>query len=161
MIQTTNTLFIEVQTNTVVRILLLSFLCFVLSMLLTPIYTTLAYRFKWWKKPRTHTVTGEIAKVFTALHAEKHKRHIPTMAGVIFVAAVTIATLFFNLSRSQTWLPLAAFLGAALVGLIDDVINIQGTGQGVAGLPSKLKLLLITGIALVGGLFFYYKLDVR
>ncbi len=161
MIDITNTLFIVVQTNTVVRILLLSFLCFVLCMLLTPVYTTLAYRGKWWKKPRTTAVTGEAAKVFTALHAEKHKRHIPTMAGIIFVVATALVTVFFNFSRNQTWLPLAAFLGAGAVGFIDDLINIRGTGQGVAGLPSKLKLLLITGIALSGGLYFYFKLDVH
>lgn len=161
MILSTNTLFIEVQTSTVIRILLLSFLCFVVSMLLTPLYTTLAYRGKWWKKPRTTTLTGEVAKVFTALHAEKHKRHIPTVAGLIFVVSTALVTLVFNISRSQTWLPLAAFLGAALVGAIDDIINIKGTGQGVAGLSTKLKLMLTSGIALTGGVFFYFKLDVH
>ncbi len=35
------------------------------------------------------------------------------MAGVVFVLAVIIVTLAANLSRSQTWLPLAAFAGAA------------------------------------------------
>lgn len=154
------TLQLTVQTTTLVRILGLGFLGFILSMALTPIYTTLAYRGQWWKKPRTTTVTGEAAKVFSSLHAEKHRRHIPTMAGVIFVAAVVISTLLFNLSRVQTWLPLAAFAGAAAVGLIDDIINIRGSGLGVAGLPSKLKLLLTSLVALVGGLFFYYKLDI-
>ena len=155
-----HTIFIAVQADTVIRILLLAFLGFVLSTLLTPVYTTLAYQYGWWKKPRQTTVTGEIAKVFNSLHAEKHKRHIPTMAGIVFVIAVTIATLLFNLDRSQTWLPLAAFVGAGAVGMIDDIINIRGTGQGVAGLSSKLKLLLTTMVALVGGIFFYNKLGV-
>src|SRR4051812_36530331 len=110
-----HTIFIAVQVDTVIRILLLSFLGFVVSTLLTPIYTTLAYNGEWWKKPRERTVTGEIAKVFNSLHAEKHKRHIPTMAGIIFVIATALATLAFNLDRSQTWLPLAAFVGAAAV----------------------------------------------
>ncbi len=151
---------IGVQTETLVRILVLGFLGFSLSMLVTPIYTTLAYKYQWWKKPRETTVTGEIAKVFAKLHAAKHRRLIPTMAGLIFVAAVTLVTLLFNLERTETWLPLAAFVGAGLVGLIDDVINIRGSGKGVAGLPSKLKLLLTTLIALLGGWFFYFKLDV-
>jgi phospho-N-acetylmuramoyl-pentapeptide-transferase len=56
---------------------------------------------------------------------------------------------------------LAAFAGAGAVGLLDDIINIRGSGLGVAGLPAKLKLLLTTAIALVGGWFFYYKLDVN
>ncbi len=149
-----------VQTETLVSILLMGFLGFALSMLITPLYTTLAYRYEWWKKPRQKTLTGEVATVFQKLHGAKHKRLIPTMAGVIFVSAVTLVTMLFNFERTETWLPLAAFLGAGLVGLLDDVINIQGNGSGVAGLSSKLKLLMTTFVALVGGWFFYAKLDV-
>jgi phospho-N-acetylmuramoyl-pentapeptide-transferase len=101
-----------------------------------------------------------VAKVFAKLHAAKHKRLIPTMAGLIFVLATTIATLAFNLERTETWLPLAAFLGAGLIGFIDDLINIRGSGKGVAGIPSRIKLLLTTVVALIGGLYFYFKLDV-
>lgn len=151
---------IAVQTETLVRILLLGFLGFSVSMLITPLYTTYAYKFQWWKKPRETTTTGEAATIFNKLHAAKHRRNIPTMAGIIFVLAVALVTLLFNFERSETWLPLAAFLGAGLVGLLDDLINIRGTGKGVAGLPSRLKLLLTTLIALIGGWFFYFKLDV-
>ena len=154
------TLHVAVQTDTLIRILLLGFLGFLVSMLVTPLYTTLAYNGQWWKKPRTTATTGEKAKIFTKLHAEKHKRLIPTMAGAITVFSVCSVTLLFNLSRSETWLPLAAFAGAAGVGLLDDIINIRGSGAGVAGLPSKVKLLLTTLVALVGGWYFYYKLDV-
>ncbi len=152
---------ILVDTTIVVRILLLGSLGFFLGMALTPLYTSLAYKYEWWKKPRTTTVTGEQAKVFTKLHAAKHRRHIPTMAGIIFVVAVALITLFTNLSRPETWLPLAAFAGAGLVGLVDDIINVRGNGLGVAGLPAKVKLLLITLIAVVGGWWFFAKLDVN
>lgn len=151
---------IVVETNTVIRILLLGSLGFFLSMLITPLYTTLAYQKEFWKKPRQNTTTGEAAKVFNSLHGEKHKRHIPTMAGMVFVLSVALVTLFFNLSREETWLPLAAFVGAGAVGLLDDIINIRGSGLGVAGLSTKLKLLLTTLVALIGGWFFYVKLDV-
>ena len=150
----------SVDSSTIIRILSLGFLGFILSMLITPIYTTLSYRGQWWKKPRQKTVTGETATVFNKLHAEKHKRNIPTMAGIIFVLSVCLVTVLFNLSRSETWLPVAAFAGAAMIGLLDDFINITGSGSGVAGLPSKIKFLLVSIVALVGGLFFYYKLDV-
>lgn len=151
---------ITVDTATLVRILSIGFLAFLISMLITPIYTTLAFKWQLWKKPRETTVTGAPATIINQLHAGKHKRLIPTMAGIVFVVSVVIVTVVFNLSRSETWLPLAAFAGAGFVGFIDDIINVRGTGSGVAGLPSKLKLLLITSIALVGGLFFHYKLDV-
>lgn len=156
----TQTLELIINSDTLIRILGLGIFTFALSMLITPIYTTLAFNHQWWKKPRQTTLTGEVAKVFTKLHAKKHERHIPTMAGLIFVVSVAFITLTMNISRSETWLPLAAFVGAGLVGLIDDFINIRGLGKGVAGLPSKLKLLLTTAVALVGGWYFFAKLDV-
>lgn len=136
---------------------ILSVAAFLLAMFLTPIYTFLAYRYKFWKKQRTTSTTGEALLVFTKLHANKFKRNIPTMAGLVFVVAITVVTLF-NLSRGQTWLPLAALLGGAFVGFIDDIINIRGQGKGVAGLRSGLKFASITVIGLVLGWFFFYKL---
>jgi phospho-N-acetylmuramoyl-pentapeptide-transferase len=156
-----STLFISVDTETIIRILLLGFLGFLVSMLITPLYTTAAYKWQWWKRPRTTATTGEKATMFMKLHGEKHKRLIPTMAGAVFVVAVCLVTLLFNLDRAETWLPLAAFLGAACVGLLDDVINIRGEGTGVAGLRAKIKLALTTVVATIGGFFFYFKLDVN
>jgi len=155
-----STLFISVETDTLIRTLLLGFMGFLLSMLITPLYTTLAYKWQWWKKPRMAATTGEKATMFMKLHGEKHKRHIPTMAGLVFVTAAAAVTLLFNLDRAETWLPLAAFVGAGAVGLLDDIINIRGDGTGVAGLRSKIKLLLTTLVALIGGWYFYAKLDV-
>lgn len=153
------TLFISFESARVAEIVILAFLGFSLSMLITPLYTSIAYKKEWWKKPRTVAATGEKSKVFTSLHAAKHRRNIPTMAGLIFLFSVALITLSLNLSREQTWLPLAAFFGAGAIGLLDDYINLRGTGGGKAGLPVKIKLLLISLISLVGGLYFYLKLD--
>ena len=131
---------------------------FILAMILTPIFTYLAYRYRFWKKQRTVSTTGETLKVFTKLHAEKFKRNIPTMAGTIFIVAISVITLLFNLNRGQTWLPLAALVGGGLVGLLDDIINVRGHGEGVAGLRSGIKFTMIALIGLVLGWFFYAKL---
>jgi phospho-N-acetylmuramoyl-pentapeptide-transferase len=139
---------------------ILSVVAFILAMILTPVYTFVAYRYKFWKRQRTESTTGEQLKVFTKLHANKFKRNIPTMAGMVFVVAIVIVTFFFNLDRRETWLPLAALAGGALVGLIDDIINIRGGGKGVAGLRSSFKFLMITAIGLVLGWFFFDRLDV-
>ena len=149
---------VTLQASSLLKIVLLGVGGFALSMALTPLYTTVAYRWKLWKKPRTETLTGTKATMFMKLHAAKHKRHIPTMAGMIFIVSTAVLTLCANWSRAETWLPLAAFVGAAAVGLVDDIINIRGDGTGKAGLPSKLKLLLITLVAAIGGWYFYYKL---
>lgn len=137
---------------------ILSVLAFFIAMFLTPFYTFLAYRYKFWKQQRSDSTTGDKLAVFTKLHANKFKRKIPTMAGVIGVSSIVIVTVVFNLDRAQTWLPLAALVGGGAVGLLDDIINIRGNGFGVAGLRSSLKFLMITALAAALGWFFYVKL---
>lgn len=131
---------------------------FVLTMALTPVYTYFAYKYKLWKVPRTVAVTGEKAPVLAKLHAAKHARNIPMMAGLVFVAVIAALTLAFNFDRSQTWLPLAALVGGGVVGLIDDIINVRGLGGGFKGLRAPLKFAMIALIGLVLAWFFYYKL---
>ena len=140
--------------------LLLGVFGFAFAMVLTPMYTTLAYKFEWWKKARTNAVTGEKATMYQRLHAEKHRSHIPTMAGVIFVVATAVVTLIANLDRNQTWLPLAAMVGAGAVGLLDDFFNVKSAGKGVAGLRARTKSILIFLVSLIGGWWFYAKLGV-
>lgn len=151
---------VDVLSDELTRTFLLSLGAFLLAMFLTPLYTFVAYRYKFWKKQRTESTTGEQLTVFTKLHANKFKRHIPTMAGMVFVFAITFVTFFFNLDRQETWLPLAALVGGALVGLLDDIINLRGTGGGVGGLRSSLKFMMITAIGLVLGWYFFEKLGV-
>lgn len=149
---------LESLTHELTGTFLLSVGAFLLAMLLTPIYTFLAYRYKFWKKQRSTSTTGEVLEVFTKLHADKFKRNIPTMAGIIGIISITVVTVSFNLDREQTWLPLAALLGGAVVGLLDDIINIRGKGLGVAGLRSSLKFAMITTLAVGLGWYFYVKL---
>ena len=150
----------ETLNNEMLRTFILSVLAFLITMALTPVYTFVAYRYRFWKRQRTESTTGEQLKVFTKLHAAKFKRNIPTMAGAVFVLAIVIVTFLFNLDRRETWLPLAALAGGAIVGLIDDIINITGHGKGVAGMRSSIKFLMITAIGVVLGWFFFDRLDV-
>ena len=138
--------------------LLLALASFLFSMVLTPFYTHFAYKYKFWKKQKKTTVDGKALPVMTKLHAHKFKHVFPTMAGLIGIIAVTIVTWAFNLDRGQTWLPLVGFLGGALVGVIDDVINIFGSGRGAAGLRGPVKFFLISAVGLSLGWFFAVKL---
>jgi phospho-N-acetylmuramoyl-pentapeptide-transferase len=140
----------------ITKIFLLSLLSFLAAVALTPIYTHFAYQNKWWKQKRTTAATGEKLTVIAKLSTRK--RTVPTMAGLILVLAATATTLIFNLDRQQTWLPLAALVGGGFIGLIDDIINVRGRGEGVAGLQAPLKFALLTLVASIGAWFFYYKL---
>lgn len=145
-------------TTELVKIFALGVGAFLLAMALTPVYTFIAYRYKFWKKPRTTSTTGELLQIFTKLHKQKLSRNIPTMAGMITIIAIIVVTLCFNIDRQQTYLPLAALIGGGLIGLIDDIINIRGTGQGVSGLRSSLKFSMLVVVASIAGWFFYEKL---
>lgn len=155
-----DTFLTTVEVGHLETIFLYGFLGFALSMMITPIYTTLAFKKQWWKKQRTTTLTGQKATVFAKLHKAKHALNIPTAAGIIFLFSVAIITVILNLSREETWLPLAAFVGAGLIGLADDFVNIRGKGEGVAGLSARMKFILTSLIGLLGGWYFYDKLDV-
>lgn len=152
------TILLSELTQQLIKITALAMGAFVFAMALTPIYTFAAYRYRFWKRQRTTSTSGENLTVFTKLHADKFKRNIPTMAGMIMVVVISLITLLFNLDREQTYLPLAALIGGGIVGLIDDIINIRGTSKGVAGLRSSLKFLMITAIAAAAAWFFYAKL---
>ncbi|GHU08820.1 phospho-N-acetylmuramoyl-pentapeptide-transferase [Alphaproteobacteria bacterium] len=134
------------------------------TMILTPIYTYFAYKYKFWKKQREEDMSGEKLAVFTKLHAHKFRRNIPTMAGLVFVLAISIVTLIFNFgspddpNRAYTWLPLVALIVGAVVGLIDDAINLISDGSGRAGMRPLVKFTLITLAGLVFGWFFYTRL---
>lgn len=154
------TINIALETNTLIRILLFGTLSFMLATLITPLYTTLAYRGQWWKRARTEASGGGSAAVYAKLHAAKHKRNIPTMAGLVFVISVALVTLFLNLDRSETWLPLAGMVGSGIIGLVDDFINIRGNGSGIAGMRAKIKFGLHSLVALAGGWWFFAKLGV-
>lgn len=143
-------------TSELTHMFALSLAAFLLAMFLTPIYTFFAYRYKFWKKQRSTSITGEKLEVFTKLHANKFKRNIPTMAGLIFLVAITVITLF-NLDRGQTYLPLAALIGGGILGLLDDVINLRGNGGGVAGLRSGFKFVAISVLGAALGWWFLEK----
>lgn len=144
-------------THKITFILLLALMSFAIAMIITPVYTKLAYKYHWWKKKkRTVSVSGEAASVVSQLRIH---RTIPMMGGIIAVIAATITTFAFNLDRNQTWLPLAALLGGGLVGLLDDILNIRGNGtNGKGGLRATVKLGLTILVAAVTAWFFYYKL---
>lgn len=159
----------DVLTSAIGKIFVISILCFIVAMLWTP------GLIKWLRKNKLgkNIRTADTAPIMSKLHAGK--AGTPTMGGLMiwitvgFVILViasgckflqwdNFCTLNF-LSRSQTLLPLGAFLAAALVGLIDDYLNIRKIGPNGGGLRVRHRLLTYTSIALVAAWWFYTKLD--
>ncbi|HBA36764.1 TPA: phospho-N-acetylmuramoyl-pentapeptide-transferase [Candidatus Falkowbacteria bacterium] len=154
----------------VIKILFFSTLAFIFAMLVTPLLTRYLYKYKLGKKVRANGETP----IFTGLHA--HKEGTPTMGGVLIWGTVLIFILLFALldrlfvadifsylnflSRAETLLPLGALVISALIGLFDDWLDVRGRGVlGGGGLKLRHRLFIYTLIAIVGALWFYFKLD--
>lgn len=151
----------------IIKILILSTISFLVAFLLTPVLTHFLYKYKLGKPIRNTGATP----IFSKLHA--HKAGTPTMGGIlIWMTTLIIILIFFYLdtcfpdsffhilnflTRAETLLPLGALIATALVGLIDDLIDIKSNGRG--GIRVRHRLLIYTVIAIIGALWFYFKLD--
>lgn len=61
------------------------------------------------------------------------------------------------INRKETWLPLATLAAVGLLGAVDDYFNIRGLGKS-KGINIKPKMMWLLLFALLGGLWFHYKL---
>ncbi len=160
-----------------IKVILPSVIAFLIGMACTPVLTRFLYKHKMWKKKvKTVSLSGGGTPIFNSLHAEKEVS-TPRMGGiVIWLSAVITIVLFWILgkifdgtfskldflSRGQTWIPLFVLLFGALVGFVDDILEIRGTGGNYAGgLSLKKRLFLVTIISFFISLWFYFKLDVH
>ncbi|MEK7657911.1 MAG: phospho-N-acetylmuramoyl-pentapeptide-transferase [Patescibacteria group bacterium] len=146
----------------VVRLMILSGLSFLTALALTPLIIGLVKKYQFGKQIRTHL-----------LGIHQNKAGTPTMGGIIiWLTAIGLAFMFFILNflfdgfwnyfdfidRAQTYLPLAALIIAALIGLADDIFGALKIGPNGGGLKVRHKLIIYTFIAALGAWWFYFKL---
>lgn len=159
----------------ILKVVIPTVLSFSIGILITPFFTRYFYKYKMWKKnPRTEADTSD---AFREIHNTTHEVSTPRVGGVIIWVAVLLTVCVIYLlslvypsltvqglnffSRSQTVVPLAAFFLAALIGLIDDYLQISGKGrygQDVL-VYRKVKIVCVSLISLAIASWFYFKLD--
>ena len=144
-----------------------SSLAFLLTLALTPVYMRLAKKWRLGKQIRDISVDGKDATFFHELHAKK--TGTPTMGGIVMWGSVLILILFSRLlsligflpksllSRGEVYLPLFTMTAVGILGAVDDFFNIRQI-KGGKGIKAKPKFLLLTLFAILGGIWFYYKL---
>lgn len=152
----------------ITRALFLALIAFGFTVLWTPFLSHFLYKYKLGKRIRN---SGE-TPIFSALHA--HKAGTPTMGGIlIWGTTLFLIILFYLLSlwfpalegfnfltKKETLLPLVALIAAAIIGIFDDLLDIRGRGVlGGGGLKTRHRLIIYALIALIGALWFYFKLD--
>ncbi len=149
------------------KVLVLSALSFFTALFLTPLVSKFLYKYKAGKQIRK----SEDAPIYNSLHQKKEGT--PTMGGIIIWVTVLglsgilfLLSLFFDgdfsrlniIERSQTYLPIAAMLIAAILGLADDILGIKKKGPNGGGMAMKQKIIIYLVIALVGAYWFAAKL---
>lgn len=157
----------------IVRVLVPATASFIVGIAIAPIITHYLYKYKAWKKsPGKSALDGSRAQEFNRLH-EANETRAPRMGGIIvwasllltivgiaivakFVPSAEILNLNF-LSRSQTWIPLAALLIGAFAGLIDDLLVIRPGGNGIS---LTIRLLVVILLSCFIGWWFWAKLGV-
>lgn len=140
---------------------------FILAILLAPLLSSLLEKLKIYKLQRLNAVDGKVAEVFRKLHLAKEGT--PTMGGiliwgvaflVIFISPILQwlgITRFSLLNRNETYLPIFTLGLTAVLGAVDDYLNVRGIGEN-RGITAKWKFAWLTLFALLGGLWFYFKL---
>ncbi len=152
-----------------VRILIVFAIAFLTALILTPLTVQILRTLDIRKK---NIRSKSDAPVFHELH--KEKSGTVTMAGIIvWLTVIFLAGIFFAfqgllngfagyfnfVDRAQTYLPLAAMVLSALLGMFDDLMGVRGRGEKGGGLSVLQRLGLYTLIAGLGALWFYFRLD--
>ena len=155
----------------IMRIFIPATIAFLIGIGITPFLTHFLYHNRMWKQQAGKTaLDGTAASEFNRLHQEREVG-VPRFGGVIVWASVLLTADLLSLlarlspnsfgdlafiSRSQTWVPLAALAAGALVGFIDDLFEVSG----MRGLKLRVRLLFVAATATGAGWWFYDKLDV-
>ena len=157
-----------------VKIFLPMVIAFLIGLFITPFATHFFYKYKMWKKYSRNMDTT--ASGFHKIHNEKEELKTPRVGGIIIWVSALLTTLIFYLasilfpsadtekmnflSRNQTLIPFFTLLLGSLIGLWDDLIQIYGNGLFARDDKSwrKWKAFLVTLIAFLIGIWFFYKL---
>ncbi len=162
----------------VIRIFIPAVTSFWLGIALAPVVSHYLYKYRVWKrvdKEQKTALDGSAATEFNKIRETKDAR-TPRMGGiVIWLSALLTAGFFYLLShisssesaelldfvsRSQTWIPLMTLALGALVGFINDVLDVIDP-RGEKGIPVSVRLALVTLLSLFVGWWFYSKLGIE
>jgi phospho-N-acetylmuramoyl-pentapeptide-transferase len=161
----------------IVKVFIPSTIAFCIGLFLSLILSHYLYKYQMWKKKaKTVSVDGGGTPLFNELHKVR-ETSTPKMGGIVIWlgAACTIILIwilsqifpesFFSkldlLSRDQTWIPLSTLILGALIGLLDDFLEIKGsTDYKAGGLSLTKRLGLVALIGFLCASWFYYKLGV-
>ena len=111
-----------------------TFIGAIVAFLWAPLLSRVLYRF--------NIVKGTKSEL-NGLGSHSYKANTPVMGGLLVVVTVAVLTLMFNWSRSFTWVPIGVMFFSALLGAIDDLMNIFGHERRSRKLQHILMLIKV------------------
>ncbi len=150
-------------------VLMFSFwiITFVIGMLVIPYFINFLVNFKLWKQIREEATVWKAVE-FLKLH--KKKTWTPTMWWIIILIITFVMVLFsiifqkfwiINnslLNQRETYLSLFTLASVWFLWMIDDYMNIKWIWR-TKWISAKFKMAWLLLFALLGSLWFYFKLD--
>ena len=158
---------------TIVKILVPATFAFLIGIILTPIVTYYLYKYKVWKKVGGKTaLDGKVAEEFNRLHGDGESS-TPRMGGIVIWGSILITTIgiwalanlfplssapqFDFLTRTETWIPFFSLIIGAMVGFLNDLLDVSAHAKGLALRERLVVVVFLSGFI---GWWFYAKLAV-
>jgi len=113
----------------------------ILAFLWAPILTHILYRYRIIKGQKVEMM--RIASRTGTTNAHNGKIGTPIMGGLLVIVTVAVLTIGFNWDRQYTWVPIGVMLFSALLGGIDDILNIFGKERRSRKLDHVLTLIRV------------------
>lgn len=105
------------------------------AFLWAPLLTKLLYTYKITRRPEYDATL--------AMGARRGKIGVPVMGGLLVIVTVAVLTIIFNWHRSFTWVPIGVMLFSALLGGIDDILNVYGSKRRSRKLKQVIRLMRV------------------
>lgn len=77
------------------------------------------------------------------LEGRQEKANTPIMGGILVIGCVALFTYLFNWDRAFTWVPIGVMLLSALLGAIDDLLNVFGSVRRQRSLSQTIRLMRV------------------
>lgn len=165
---------------TITKVFLSAATAFAIGIAVTPLLSHLMYKFRLWKRVSRQTANpDELSPEFKQLNNESEEVRTPRVGGAVVWVSILLTTFIFWIiarfhltnndaiydfvSRKETWLPLAGIIVGALLGLMEDMLEIFGGFKNKMrhGLPSRVLIPIIIAIGVIAGSWFYIKLGMQ
>lgn len=157
------------------RVLIPFVIAFGIGILAAPVLSHYLYKHKAWKKKGGKGKglgDDKGTPLFDEMHGER-ETYTPRMGGILIWASVLLTAAVLMLvaqmgegyigldfvNREQTWLPLCALLFGAVLGLVNDILDVSTPDARGLSLPVRLGAITIAAAA--AGWWFYEKLGVH